>query len=924
MAASVAAAREGSQCAIVLTGGAGIGKSALLGALAERAASAGMLVLGGVGAEHEREVPFAVVVDALDDHVGTIHARRLESLGPERVAELAGVLPSVASDGGPSGPIGGAAERFRHYRSLRSLLGMLARERPVALVLDDLHWADEASVELVLHLLRRPVEGPLLLAVAMRPVAATDPVVDAIRHAGRDGALLALAPLAVAAAQELAAGVGDARMRDRVVREAAGNPLFLRELAHVEGERLPGTLLAAVRLELDALTPTARVLAEGAAVAGDPFDLGLAAVAAGMEEPAASLVLDLLVGADLLRMDGAQLRFRHPVIRRAVYEAAPAGKRLAGHERVTQELELRGAGPVQRAHHVVAFARPGDEEAVALLSHAARSVHAQAPGAAARWYRAALALLGPDAPGRAALEAALAGALADAGELAPAHAVLSQLLARGALEGEQRARIVAECAGLEQILGRHGDAQRRLEHALGELPAVAPAAIRAGLTFELAAAAAHREDLPALVAVAGGASELAGEQAPALWVADQSLVSSAAIYTGQTAAAAAAAERGAERFDRLSDDELEVRPEAAYYLGWAQIHLMRLGQAAATTSRGLDVARRAQQGRWIPLLAALAAIARLNRCEVAGALAALEIAEESSRLQGLANALGWTLWMQALAHDMAGDAARARRLAEECLRVAAGLEQGGLERSARCAVALVHARADPERCLREIKSAAGDDVELMEPQRSTTLLAALVAAAAAVGDLHEARRCLTVLDTRTGVLGLEIGRARARAAHAVVLLAEGDAPAAVAHARAAVATAAQLGVTVDEIAAWLTLGRALAAAGRRDEAIAELRGLEERAAALGAMRDASAAAHELRALGVPRSRRPASRHRGRGDLSAREREVAALAAAGQSNKEIAAALFVSVKTVEHHLSSAFTRMGVHSRIELARAWSGDD
>src|SRR3954453_15997209 len=156
---------RGATRALGLIGETGIGKSALLGAIADTARDKGLLVLEGVAAEHERDVPFGVVIDALDDHMATLHPRRLEALAPD----LGAVLPA-ASTTTPVPAGAGAAERFRYHRALRSLLESLGGERPVALLLDDLHWADEASVELLLHLLRRPPRAPHLIVFALRPV----------------------------------------------------------------------------------------------------------------------------------------------------------------------------------------------------------------------------------------------------------------------------------------------------------------------------------------------------------------------------------------------------------------------------------------------------------------------------------------------------------------------------------------------------------------------------------------------------------------------------------------------------------------------------------------------------------------------------------------------------------------------------------
>jgi predicted ATPase len=418
-------ARAGGCRALGLFGEAGIGKSALLAALRERAEAAGMLVLEGRAAAHERSVPFGLVVDALDDHVATLHPRRVESVGPD----LAAVLPSAAAlgEGGGNAPAAGAAERFRYHRAVRALLELLGRERPVALLLDDLHWADEASVELVLHLLRRPPRAPHVLAFALRPQEPAPRLLEAARAAPA-WEHLRPGPLSDAAARALVAELPDAGLRDRVVQEAGGNPLFLEELRRVArdpAESLPPTLLAAVGLEIAALPAASRALIEGAAVAGDPFDPELAAAAAGMDAPDEAAVagrdgdaiaaadigaaLDRLVAADLVRPsgDGRGFAFRHPLVQRAVYDAAPPAWRLAAHERAAAVLAARGAAPAVRAHHVARYARPGDRDAVALLAAAAAAAADTAPATAARRYADALRLL-PHVRSRVELAARLA------------------------------------------------------------------------------------------------------------------------------------------------------------------------------------------------------------------------------------------------------------------------------------------------------------------------------------------------------------------------------------------------------------------------------------------------------------------------------------------------------------------------------------
>ena len=137
-----------------------------------------MNVLRGRAAEHEGDVPFGLVVDAFDGPASRLRAARIE----EVAEDLAVVLPSMRGGGGTDDrATDDAASRFRLNRALRALLEELSRERPAALVLDDLHWADQASLDFVLHLLRHPPERPYLLVFALRPSAAELRLLDAAR-----------------------------------------------------------------------------------------------------------------------------------------------------------------------------------------------------------------------------------------------------------------------------------------------------------------------------------------------------------------------------------------------------------------------------------------------------------------------------------------------------------------------------------------------------------------------------------------------------------------------------------------------------------------------------------------------------------------------------------------------------------------------
>jgi DNA-binding CsgD family transcriptional regulator len=918
--AAITGVTGGESRVLAVLGETGIGKSALLDALHDRAEAAGMLVLGGRAAEHERDVPFGLVVDALDDHVATLHPRRIESVG----ADLAAVLPSAASSAGSELAAPGAQERFRCHRALRALLEMLGRERPVALLLDDLHWADDASIELVLHLLRRPPRTPHLLAFALRPMEPAPRILHATRAAA-GGQLLSLAPLAHDASLELIGHVGDAALRERLAREAAGNPLFLQELARVArepGDALPPTLLAAVRLEVGAMPVAARALLDGAAVAGDPFDPELAAAAAGREAADALVPLDQLVAADLVCAtgDGRAFRFRHPLLRRAVYDAVPPAWRLAAHERVAAALQARGAGASVCAFHVEKCARPGDATAVALLREAATAASDTAPATAARWYAAGARLL-PHAEReqRAELLGPMALALANAGRLHESREALMDVLAL--LPSDRtpdRLALVAQCAGVEHLLGRHGDAHRRLLAAIAD----APPAARAALALEMAAAGFYAGDAAAMRDWAGRAARDADGQ-DALRAGAEGLGALGAQRTGDAKAAATLLARAIDRLARIDDPEIGAGLKGAVHVATAALLGERFEDGYATLDRALSVARATRQDGFLGRLAITRAQFQQQRLNLGEALADVEVAEEGARLQGVRSLLHQALWTKALLHHDRGEGSDAARTAGESAELLDVLEASTLTRTGRCAVAAVHEEQDAERCIREMTAAGGPMLESVDETWRTWLLLVLVRAAIATERLDEAHEWCAELVRHAEAMALPAGAVRGACARAEILLATGEPAEAGRVALAAAEQAGRIGARRDELAARLLAGRALAAAGDRTEAVAILRAVTVDAARGGALLWRDVAARELRRLGsrISVENRRAVGAAGPRSLTARELDVARLVAEGRPNKQVAAALFLSEKTVEHHLSRVYAKFGVRSRAELTAVFA---
>jgi DNA-binding CsgD family transcriptional regulator len=926
---AVDAAAAGGPAVVAVFGEAGIGKSALLRSLAERSAAAGLRVLAARAAEHERDVPFALAVELLDDAADTIGPSRFASLTSERQAELAAVLPSLptpAADG--TAPVG-AEERFRLHRALRALVELLARERPVALLLDDVHWADAASLELLLHLLRRPPRAPHLLAFALRGVDPAPRLHEALRTVAGAKVELTLGPIDRDAALALVAGVPDEAQRERIVTEAGGSPLFLHELARVgtaDDGTLPPSILAAVRLEIAAQPPASRALLDGAAVAGDPFDPELAAAAADVSGGADWLVaLDRLVAADLVRPgDGPRaFRFRHPLVRRAVYDAGPPAWRLGAHQRVAAVLAERGAAAVTRAYHVERCAKVGDREAVGVLGEAAAATAASSPADAARWYRAALALLPEDATDeRIALLGPLAIALAAAGAIREAGAVLEEVLE--ALPPEPtplRLMLVGAAAALDNLTGRHGAARARLLAALDELPPDVDAATRAALDVELSLCAVFEQDGEearnwGLRALPGAASQ------PTLAATAHAVHAVGAIWTGRRHEVDAAIASALEQLDLAPAHEIALRPEAFFYVAFAQIFDERYQDAIATTRRGIEQSLAVGQGRTLASLRSIEAMGHYASGRYHEAAELAEAAEEGARLQGLDYALQFALWMRAgIAHDR-GDAVERRRVADELEQVLARLPSSTSTRVGLANVASYLADEDPERCIRELLAVAGERFDLVEPTWVTALLQFLVRALVTLGRVDEADRYASLAEEQATRLALPLTTERARLCRAEVLLATGEAAAA-----ADLAVEAMNGIVArvdgrDALEARLVAGRALAAAGRTDEAAAVLQAVVDAAGRNGGRRLRDAAARELRRAGVrPRGGAPAAAA-GNG-LTERERAIAELVVSGATNKQVGAALFLSEKTVETYLSRVYAKLGVKSRVQLTATWPPD-
>jgi hypothetical protein len=570
-----------------------------------------------------------------------------------------------------------------------------------------------------------------------------------------------------------------------------------------------------VQLESRALPPASRALLDGAAVAGDPFDPELAAAAAGLDE-AAPATLDRLVAADLVRATGDGLRFRHPLVRRTVYDAAPPGWRRHAHARAAEALAARGAPPVALAHHVERSAPIGDAAAAATLAAAAAASAGSAPATAGRWWTAALRLQpGAEPDQRLRLLLGLAEAEAGAGRHAEAHAALVEAVAL--LDGQPaalRSEVVAITAAAEHQLGLHEQATRRLRDEL-ELSGPGNRSLAARLRFELAVGALHASDLEALDELAGGSAAELRAAEPALAAADEAIAVVAAAWHGRPAKVPTALAKARSSFAALAREQLAQRPEAAYFLGFAELLTEHVREGIAVAAAGLDAIRAGGQDRMLVPLASLHAMAANAAGDQATALRSGTVAEDAGRLVGPAYGLQWALWVQAMTAHARGDREAWRRLADEAERVMDRVGDVLLTRVGRCNLATLLVADDPARCAAMIERYAGPDLERIDRTWSSFIGVAYVRALLALGREDDASAAAALLERRANELGLPMARARADLARAEVLLAAGDEGAAD-RARAALDVADERGYGVDAFRAELVLGRALGRQGDRD------------------------------------------------------------------------------------------------------------
>ncbi len=930
---------------IEVAGEPGIGKTRLLRELAARAAARGHLVLSGAASEFEHDLPFSAFVDALDEYVAGLEPRRLAVLDGAVQAELAHIFPSLSALAAGQ-QVSPQHERYRSHRAVRALLEHLAQTLPLVLVLDDFHWADSASAELLGALLRRQPAAAVLTAVALRPRQTPERLAATLERAHRSAAVtrVNLGALTPDETRQLLGERFDVARAALLYQESGGNPFYLEQLARspprapqftsapeisLTGLDVPAAVAASLAEELTLLSGTGRLVLEGAAVAGDPFEPELAAAAAATSEEAGIHAVDELLGLDLIRTTDVprRFRFRHPLVRRAVYEATAGGWRIGAHERCGQALAARGASAAARAHHVERSARQGDLAAVAILREAGQATARLAPESAARWFGAALRLLPQTAPAEDRVELLLARcwALAAAGRFADSHQAALEAVAL--VPGQPSAlttTVVTACASVERFLGQYEHAHARLVRALRLLPE--PASVeRVDLLIELTLNEFYRSRYEAMCDWAAPAVSAAKE------VGDAALIAAAAVMpafadamTSPTKTARSRRTQAAALVDELSDDELSLRPDAAGWLAIAEVYLDLYAEADAHASRALRLAR--VSGRGDPLHRLYPVLPRVwyVRGKLAEATELLDGAIEAARLLGSPPALAGNLFNRSVVALAVGDLDIALATAKESVELTRDLDEGFVTAWAAARLAgVLFETGQPDRAIELLLGrAGGEELTLIAGGWRAYCLELLTRCWLALDRPSEAGCAAALAEAMAASVQLPLAAAWAGRAVAAVALHAGDAPLAAERALTSAEAADAVGAPIEAALSRTIAGRALAEAGEKDRAVAELQHAAAALDACGAWRYRQSAERELGKLGHRphrRSRAGKANETGIESLTGRELQVARLVVDRKTNPQIAAELFLSQKTVETHLRNIFHKVGVTTRADLARA-----
>jgi DNA-binding SARP family transcriptional activator len=470
----------------LIEGEAGIGKTRLAEEFLAREVREGGLALVGVARELEQNIPYQPVLDALRELAGRPDwpaLREQIGLEPLWMREAARLLPELATEDDGVGPPAGRPDEARLWEALSRLLLALARGGPVALVLDDLHWADASTLGLLGYLLRRAAGAPLRILATARPVTPRTPLATLVAALTREGRLdrLPLRRLSPAETESLAAALSPGAAPDLAAwlqRNAEGNPYIVNELvrqARAEGlftpeggldaaalnagPVLPQTVYSLIEARLARLSDEARRVLDAAVAAGREFEFEVVARAAALSETAALDALDELRAARIVEpLPDGGFRFDHTLTMEVAYREVGEPRHRALHRRVAEAIEALHRDRLDEVAGVIAshLAEGGAPERAAAYALRAgrRAASVAAWSEAVALYEQALA--GAPPAERPAVLLALGDALFLGGEGARAAERYREVLGLARTPAEARqARINLARALIPQ--GRYGE-----------------------------------------------------------------------------------------------------------------------------------------------------------------------------------------------------------------------------------------------------------------------------------------------------------------------------------------------------------------------------------------------------------------------------------------------------------------------------------
>jgi DNA-binding CsgD family transcriptional regulator len=903
---------------VVVEGDAGIGKSRLLEAASDAARRAGMEVLNCRGTELERDFPFGLAAQLFgpairaldDDERGEILDEATQPAGP-----IVGVQPATAGAreaGDPS---------FQVLSALFWLTSNLAERSPLLLAVDDAQWSDQASLRFLAFLLPRLGDLPVALAVAVRT---GEPASDAglLEKLSSDPAAVVLrpGPLSRDSVAELVrrdlAGDASSRFCTACEEASGGNPFMLGELLReLRADRsvgadadapevrklAPQSIQRSVLARLARLTEDARGLARATAVLGDDAELRDAAELAGLDAPAAGRAADSLESAGILEK-GRPLRFAHPLLRNAVEADLSGAERNELHGRAASQLLHVGADPERVAVHILATDPAADPQLADTLAAAAQRALAQGAAEAAASY-AKRALAEPAAPGaRPGLLRTLLTASFRSLDQGAVTELDASLLEQLTADPEALYGVAVDFGPLLFLSGRDEEGRELLERA--KTMATEAGDYDRAVTYE-----AQLDQWGHSTKTVSDWDRFEGRPGPPGERIRLAMKAYAGARSNESAEKAAEwatrSVEGGAIFREMHDAGIPALP--ILVLLWTD----RLDEAEVAID---GYSRTATSLGPAPVLASL--FMRGSVAQARGRIAAAE-PELRDAVQGARDA-GWESFVSDWSGQLIEILIEREELEEaETTLNAAGLagaipDRIGFSRALYARGRLRVAQGRSAEGIADLTELSGrlERFGWINPIYPTDALAAI--ALAGMGELEEARSRAERYRRAAEHWGLP--RARGIALRTLGLVEGGERGIESLHE--AVATLRETPARLELAKALTDLGSALRRAKQRADAREPLREALEIARQDGALATAKRAHDELEATGE--KLRPLMAD-GVESLTPSERRVAYLAAQGKTNRAIAQELYVTLKTVEAHLSSAYRKLDITSRSQLPDA-----